>query len=73
MEKKEPFNRVKETIEETSGRATEEGSLFQDAIDVTCTEKSNKSQFTGYINRKSDTNIRKVSGSRRRQRRTRHL
>ena len=39
-------------MEETSGRATEEGSLFQDGQS---TEKSNKSQFTSYINRKSDT------------------
>ena len=48
MEKK-PFNRVKKkkTIEEKLGRATEE--------DVACTEKSNNSQFTSYINRKSDT------------------
>ena len=35
-------------MEETSGRATEEGSLFQDsrhAIDFACTEKSNKSVY----------------------------
>ena len=28
-------------------------------IDVACAEKSNKSQFTGYINRNSDTNYMK--------------
>ena len=57
MEKK-TFYRVKKTMEETSGRPTEEdpsSRTARHAIDVACTEKCNKSQFTSYINRESDT------------------
>ena len=53
MEKKDPFNRVKKnpkTIEEASGRATEEGSLFQDGqIDVACTERVSNNTFTEHL------------------------
>ena len=56
----------KKTMEE-SQRRDPSSRMDRHAIDVTWTEKSNKSRFTSYIDRISDTNcnIGKVCGSRR--------
>ena len=60
IEKKNPFNRVKEKkqwkkLQEEPQRRDPSSGTDRYAMDVACTEKSNKSQFISYINRKSDT------------------
>ena len=57
MEKKKPFHKVKKKQwkrpqEEPQSRDPS-SRTDRHAIDVMCTEKSNKSQFTSYIYRKS--------------------
>ena len=59
--KKDPFNRVKKnkkqwkTPQEQPQRRDPSSWMDRHAIDVMCTEKNNKSQFTSHSNRKSDT------------------
>ena len=52
------YKKKKKTMEETSEPQRRDPSSRTDrpAIDVASTERGNKSQFTSYINRKSDKN-----------------
>ena len=73
MGKKTLLTGSKKVMEETSGRATEDGSLFEDGQMLCVQKKSNKSQFTSYNDRMSDINdICEVCGTRGRLSRTRH-